>query len=202
MESSDYFLLGRNIKKASTSGFEYLYFLNPPKDSLIKEDTLIGSRVLCASKPDYYHLYLIKYHVKGDKCYPYGGVEVYNANEDIYQSFYMESSVLHPSKEVIEVHKNHYNKIEFVGIPKLVHTRSEYDLKINKDKKIIKKQLLKIKKSKVAESKKLKEKPLKKPKTIKEPKLPAKKIKKVIDFKNKKGKNVKNENTKVKRSRR
>jgi len=79
-----------------TSSTEHWIFLDVKDDSKVDRFTLKGTRVLVAKYPDYYKLYLYKTHTPDEMSWPIGGVTIYNAMDDIMQSFYYESVVIHP----------------------------------------------------------------------------------------------------------
>ena len=72
-------------------------FIGVKDSQKVKEDTPIGTRLLIARYPDFYKLYLFDYKLVGTPHYPYGGVKVWNATLGQMQSFYYESSAIHPN---------------------------------------------------------------------------------------------------------
>jgi hypothetical protein len=84
----------RTVRKSSST--EHWIFLDVNDENKVDRFTLKGTRVLVAKYPDYYKLYLYKTHTPDEMSWPIGGVTIYNATDDVMQSFYYESVVIHP----------------------------------------------------------------------------------------------------------
>jgi hypothetical protein len=80
----------------SVSNISYDIFINISDKQKVGESTEKGIRVLVARYPDFYKLYFYQYFPVGSPSYPRGGIKVWNATEEMMQSFYYESVALHP----------------------------------------------------------------------------------------------------------
>lgn len=149
---SDYLYLERVEKYSQNKSFEYIAFKNIPINFVINESTKIGTRIIFSGLPDYYNLYLTKFHKKGEPQFPYGGITFYNVNDETFISAYYDCVSIHPNNEHIEPYYYSTGQIYFMNYPKPVYSRGEYDkklLKIKKDKKkFIKEEKIRIKKEK------------------------------------------------------
>ena len=79
-----------------TSNTEHWIFFEVNDESKVDRFTSKGTRVLVAKYPDYYKLYLYKTHIPDELGWPIGGVTIYNATDDVIQSFYYDSVAIHP----------------------------------------------------------------------------------------------------------
>jgi len=135
-EDSNFFLLKRQTKLSPNRNFDYISFFKIQDDHIVTKETPVGKRVICSNLPDYYNLYFFKYHIKGEISYPHGGVTFYNANDEIYQSGYLDCVAIHPANESIEISKLDNGQIFFSNIPKLIYSKGDYDKVLSKQKKI------------------------------------------------------------------
>jgi hypothetical protein len=78
------------------SNIEHWTFQEVDNDHKVDQFTIKGTRVLVASYPDFYKIFVYKTHVSGEQSWPNGGVTVYNATYEIMQSFYYDSVAIHP----------------------------------------------------------------------------------------------------------
>ena len=79
-----------------TSNTEHWIFFEVNDERKVDRFTSKGTRVLVAKYPDYYKLYLYKTHIPDELGWPIGGVTIYNATDDVIQSFYYDSVAIHP----------------------------------------------------------------------------------------------------------
>lgn len=81
------------------SNIEHWTFQEVDDNHKVNQFTIKGTRVLVANYPDYYKIFVYKTHVSGEPSWPNGGVTVYNATDEIMQSFYYDSVAIHPDGE-------------------------------------------------------------------------------------------------------
>lgn len=93
-QSKYYKCVQRIVSKKSN--IEHWTFQEVDNDHKVDQFTIKGTRVLVASYPDFYKIFVYKTHVSGEPSWPNGGVTVYNATYEIMQSFYYDSVAIHP----------------------------------------------------------------------------------------------------------
>jgi hypothetical protein len=85
------------------TGLDYLKYKSIPYKMRVDKITSPGTRVLCASFPDFYKVYFLRWHDCGEPGYAHGGVDVWVANEERKSCYYYDSVAIHPSNESIKV---------------------------------------------------------------------------------------------------
>ena len=125
---TDKSILRRVERYCPSKSFLYECFDKIPKDKLIDKFTSPGTRVLVAKYPDYYKLFFLKYHEAGERYYPNGGIEVWNANEECKTAFFVDSVALHPLPylaKVREIHDKNGNVTDYAIAEKVPITKSD-----------------------------------------------------------------------------
>lgn len=127
-DNCDKKILKRIEKYSPTRSLMYEAFDKIPLKQRVDPFTPYGTRVLVAKYPDYYKLFLIRYHEEGESSYPFGGVEVWNANDDCRCAFYYDSVSIHPIEYVAkirEIHDKAGNVVDWMLAEKVPITKSD-----------------------------------------------------------------------------
>jgi hypothetical protein len=119
----------KRIEKFSPSrSLMYEAFEKIPSKQRVDPFTPYGTRVLVAKYPDFYKLFLIRYHEEGEPSYPYGGVEVWNANDDCRCAFYYDAVSIHPIEyiaKIREIHDKAGNVVDWMLAESIPITKSD-----------------------------------------------------------------------------